>query len=172
MRELLEVLSVFAQLSFAAFGGGIGIVPEMKSQAVAHGWVTDREFVDIFALGQITPGPGMLVSVVIGERAAGPLGALVAGLAMFLPTSLITWLVADRWSRLQDSTTIKAVRAGMAPVALGLIASGGYVLARTALDSVQTAAIALIVTVALIRFRANPGLLVLLSGGAGWLLFR
>jgi chromate transporter len=170
--ELAALVSVFVRLSLAAFGGAVGVVPQMQREAVARGWVTDRQFVDIFALGQITPGPGILITVVFGERAAGPLGALVAGLSMFLPTSLITWLVAERWSRLGDAVALRAVRAGMAPVALGLIASGGYVIGRTALDSAATYLIALIMTVALVRFRANPGLMVLLAGVAGWLLFR
>ena len=170
--ELWDLVAVFARLSLAAFGGGVGILPEMERESVDHGWVTRREFVDIFALGNITPGPGMLISVVIGYRAAGLPGALVAGVAMFLPTSLLTWLVAERWGRLRRSALVNAIRDGMAPIAIGLLATGGYTLARTAIDGVPTAAIAAATVVALLRFRASPALIVLSSGPIGWLLFR
>jgi chromate transporter len=170
--DLAELFILFARLSLAAFGGGAAIVPPMEREAVARGWLTHREFVDIFALGQITPGPGMLIATVIGYRAAGPPGAIVAGVAMFLPPSLLTWIVTERWDRLRGSPFVAAVRAGMAPVAVGLLSTGAYALGRTAIDGPATALIAVAVTLALLRFNVSPALLVLLSGAAGWLLFR
>lgn len=170
MQDLLNLISVFGRLSLAAFGGGVGILAEMERLVVAHGWVTQREFVDIFALGQITPGPGMLISTVIGYRVAGFTGAFVAGVAMFLPTSLLTWVVADRWGRLKASPLVTAIRGGMAPVGIGLLATGGYILARTAIDGAVPAAIAAATVIALLRFKANPALVVIGSGLIGWLL--
>jgi chromate transporter len=170
--ELWEVFALFARLSLAGFGGGAAIVPPMEQAAVAHGWVTHRQFVDVYALGQMTPGPGMLVATVLGYRAAGPLGALVASVAMFLPPSLLTWVITERWSRLRGSPLVDAVRAGMAPVAVGLIATGAYAIGRTAIDGPVTALIAVAVAVILLRFRVSPALPVLLSGLAGWLLLR
>ena len=170
--DLWDLFAVFARLSLAAFGGGVGVLPEMQRQSVAHGWVTAREFVAIYALGTITPGPGMLISMVIGYRAAGPAGAVVAGIAMFLPTSLLTWVVAERWGRLRRSPLVDAVRTGMAPVAIGLLATGAYTLGRTALDGPLTALIAAATVLVLLRSRVSPALIVLASGLAGLLLFR
>jgi chromate transporter len=170
--DLWELLTLFARLSFAAFGGGVGIVPQMQREVVARGWLTQREFVEVFALGQVTPGPGMLISTVIGYRVAGLAGALVAGVAMFLPSCLLTWVVSERWGRLRHSPVVANIRAGMAPVGLGLIASGAYAIGRTAIDGPATALIALAVTLALLRYRISPAVLVALAGAAGWLLFR
>jgi chromate transporter len=172
IHDLLELVAVFARLSLAAFGGGVGVLPEMERQAVGHGWVTHREFVDVYALGQVTPGPGMLVSVVIGQRAAGVPGAIVAGIAMFLPSSLLTWIVTERWGRLPDSPLVTAIREGMSPVALGLYAGGLYTLARTAIDGPLTAVMALLTIVALLRFGISPAVPVLAGGALGWILFR
>lgn len=169
---LLQIIGVFARLSLAAFGGGIPILAEMERQSTGHGWVTHREFLDIFALGQFTPGPGMLMVVVIGYRAAGLLGALAAGLAMFLPTSLLTWVVAERWSRIRTLPAVAALREAIAAVGVGLMAAGTYSLARIGVDGLLTGAIALVVLLLILSRRASPALVMLSSGVAGWLLFR
>ena len=102
MSDLFALAWTFLRLSFLAVGGGIGVVPEMQRQVVEiQGWLTARQFVDGYALSQITPGPGMLVTAFIGYRVHGLLGASVAMAAMFLPTSLLTWIVAHRWERIQ-----------------------------------------------------------------------
>jgi len=98
VSPLAELAAVFARVSLFAFGGGLGILPEMERQTVTlHSWVTHREFVDAWALSQVTPGPGMLMVLVIGFRAAGLGGALAAGLAMFGPPATLAALVGDRW---------------------------------------------------------------------------
>ena len=102
MTDLLTLAWTFVRLSFLCVGGGLGVVPEMQRQVVGiHGWLTARQFVDGYALAQVTPGPGMLVSAFIGYRVYGLSGGFVAMTAMFLPTSLLTWIVSRRWQRLQ-----------------------------------------------------------------------
>src|SRR5439155_25557981 len=141
---LLELGLVFGRLSLLAFGGGLGILPEMERQAVeAHGWVSHREFVDAFALSQVTPGPGMLMVLVIGFRASGLVGALVAGLAMFGPTATLAAVIADRWSRLGTSPLVEVLRETLTPVAFGLLAAGCYTLVRVGVDGAATGALAL-----------------------------
>ena len=143
MSVLVELGRVFGRLSLLAFGGGLGILPEMERQAVmAHGWVTHRAFVDAWALSQVTPGPGMLMVLVIGFRAAGLLGALAAGLAMFGPSSALAAVVAARWSRLADRPVMTVLAGTLVPVALGLLASGCYTLVRLGVAGWVTAALA------------------------------
>src|SRR5438034_971940 len=92
----------FLWLSLLCVGGGLGVIPEMQRQVVAnHQWVTAREFVDGYTLAQLTPGPTMLVVAFVGYRAHGLLGAGLATVAMFLPSSLIVVLVAAQWQRLR-----------------------------------------------------------------------
>jgi chromate transporter len=118
MSDLFAIAWTFLRLSFLAVGGGIGVVPEMQRQVVGiHGWLTARQFVDGYALSQITPGPGMLVTAFIGYRVQGLLGASVAMAAMFLPTSLLTWIVAHRWERIQGRPWPQAVERALAPLA-------------------------------------------------------
>jgi len=138
-----DLAAVFARVSLLAFGGGLGILPEMERQAVeTHRWVTHREFADAWALSQVTPGPGMLMVLVIGFRAGGLGGALVAGLAMFGPTATLAALVAERWGRLGGRPTVAVLRRTLSPIAVGLLAAGCYTLVRLGVDGLGTALIA------------------------------
>src|SRR5439155_1384970 len=124
-----------------AVGGGLGVLPEMQRQVVTrYGWVTTREFVDGYTLAQLTPGPNMLVAIFVGYRAHGLVGALVAGTAMFVPTSSLTGLIARRWERLRRRPWALATERALAPVGIGPMAAGVYTLARSAVHGWVTAA--------------------------------
>jgi chromate transporter len=171
--ELLEMARVYATLSLLAIGGGIAALPAMERQVVVeHGWLTHREFVDSFALGQLTPGPGFLMVALAGYRVAGVLGATVALVAAFTPTCLLTWLLAARWERWRRSPLARAVEQGLGPVAVGLLVSGAIALGRAALTDALTVAIALGGTLILWRFGVTPALIVFGGGAIGWLAGR
>ena len=161
----------FLWLSVICVGGGLGVVPEMQRQVVVrHGWVTAREFVDGYTLAQLTPGPTMLVVAFVGYRAHGLLGALSATVAMFLPTSIIAVVVADRWQRLRSHRWAAAAERALLPIGIGLSTAGAYTLARSALHDVATVAVALVAGLLLYHGRVSAILIVVLGGVAGWLL--
>jgi chromate transporter len=171
MSDLLALAWTFVRLSFLCIGGGLSAVPEMQRQAVSvHGWLSAREFVDGYALSQITPGPAMLVSTFIGYHVRGLAGALVATAAMFLPTSLLTLAVAHWWARLRERPWAQVVERSLPPVALGLMAAGVYTVGRAAVTDVPTAILALVAAVIVARRWAPTVVVVLLAGAASWLL--
>ena len=82
-------------------------IPEMHRVAVdVHHWMTDKQFADMFAISQLSPGPNVLIVTLIGYSVAGVAGALVATLAMCGPTAVVAYYV----SRL--SGAVEPVRAG------------------------------------------------------------
>jgi chromate transporter len=105
-------------------------------------WLSAREFLDGYALSQLTPGPTMLVSVFVGYRAHGLAGAIVAGAAMFLPTAMITAVIARRWVALRHRPWAAAAERALLPIGIGLMAAGVYTLARAGLRDVPTVLIA------------------------------
>lgn len=172
MSDLLDMLLFFARLSLVAFGGGIGILPEMERHVVAAGWVTHQEFVDAYALSQVTPGPGMLMVVMIGYRGAGPLGALFAAIGMFGPAAAITWGIADRWSRFGERPLVVLFRQTLSPVALGLIAAGTYTLVRLAIHGPIEACLAATGLVIVAGLNRSPVFAVAIGAVAGLALLR
>jgi chromate transporter len=171
MAGLLRLTWTFLWLSLLCVGGGLGVLPEMQRQVVGRfEWVTAREFVDGYTLSQLTPGPNMLVAVFVGYRAFGLPGACLAGVAMFLPTSSLTALVARRWERLRGAPWALAAERALAPVGIGLMAAGVWTLARGAVHDGVTAALAGVAALLLTAQWVPPVAVVLAGGVVGWLL--
>ena len=132
-RTLLALVLVFSPLSLLSIGGGASLLAEMEHQSVAvHAWTTPREFADLFAISRAAPGPGTMLSALIGWKAAGWAGAIVATVALYLPSSLLVYGAARLWGRWRGSAWHTAVERGLAPIAAGLILSGGIAVLRVA----------------------------------------
>jgi chromate transporter len=165
VNELLELLLVFGRLSLVGFGGSSGVFPELERVVVdQQGWLTRRELVDSFALGQLTPGPALLMVMFIGHRVAGLSGALVALFANFVPSALLSALAVAHWDRLRQSPWLAALQRSLAAVALGLSAAGACSVCRVAITDPTTATVTLLACLTLWQFRLPPALVIL--GGA------
>jgi chromate transporter len=127
---LLQIAGLFSLLSLLAFGGGAAVLPDMQRAAVdVHHWLTGREFLDMFALSRAIP-PGSLIVVLIGQKAAGVAGGLVALLAMFGPSSILAYVVARVWHRAGGAAWREILEQALAPVSVGLTIASGIALAR------------------------------------------
>jgi chromate transporter len=130
---LIKLVAVFAPLSLAAIGGTPSIFASIQHQAVeVQGWVTAREFVELFAVARGAPGPGSMLVTLIGWKAAGLAGAFIATLALYLPSSLLTLVFAKVWRRYSGYAWHAAVQRGLAPVGTGLMAAGIFTIFKTA----------------------------------------
>jgi chromate transporter len=124
-NRLLGLIIVFVPLSLLSFGGGQAIVADIQHQTVeVHQWLTNAEFTDMFALSRAAPGPSTLISALIGWQVDGFQGALVAALAMYIPSSVVVYAATSWWQRNQGSAWRAAIERGLAPVAVGLIFAG------------------------------------------------
>ena len=85
----------FGLMSLFAVGGANAAIPEMHRVAVdVQHWMTDKQFADVFAISQMSPGPNVLIVTLIGYSVAGVAGALVATLAMCGPTAVFAYYVS------------------------------------------------------------------------------
>ncbi len=131
ITTLVQLALLFSVLSMLALGGGAGVIPDMQHAAVdVHGWMTAREFLDMFAISRAAPGPGSQIVVLIGQKAAGLPGAAVSFVAMFLPSCLVVHLVARGWQRAARAPWRAVVERALAPLAIGLTFASGLALAR------------------------------------------
>jgi chromate transporter len=123
--RLLGLVLVFAPLSALSFGGGQAIIADMQHQTVSvQGWLSDSEFADLFAISRAAPGPSTLISALIGWQVAGFAGAVVATLAIYVPSSLIVYSASRWWHARRDSPWRGILERGLAPVAVGLVFAG------------------------------------------------
>jgi chromate transporter len=171
--RLIHLFLVFSLLSVLALGGGNSILPEMRHVTVHRmNWLTDGQFRSIYSIGQVVPGPNMLMVLVIGYQLAGWLGMVVVGIAFFLPDFIIALSINRLWIHLGGWPWRVSIQRGLAPVAIGLMISGTYTIARLSIVDVPTLAIALVVLAILLWRHINPGILVLAGGAVCMLLSR
>jgi chromate transporter len=127
---LLELALYFGLLSLISVGGMPSVIPEMQRYVVdVRQWVTAGDFIQMFAIGQAAPGPNVLIAGLIGWKVAGVPGAFVALGAICGPAALVAFWVAGVWERMKDSPWRAVAQRAMAPMVVGLILSGGFVLA-------------------------------------------
>ncbi len=167
---LASLAANFALLSLFAIGGANAAVPEMHRLAVeVQGWMSDRQFADLFAIAQLTPGPNVIIVTLIGYQAAGLAGAAVATAAMCGPTCVMTYYVGRVWEKFRTARWRIAIQAGLVPISIGLIAASAWVLAVAAGSS--GAAYLLTAATAAVAFltRLNPLWLFAAAGALGYL---
>jgi len=153
---LARLADHFALMSLFAIGGANSALPEMQRVAVElEHWMTARQFTDVFALAQVTPGPNVIVVTLIGYQAAGLMGALVATLAMCGPSCLFAFYVGRISDRLQGARW-SATQQGLLPISIGLIAASGFVVATAAAHNVAAVLVTLATALLCFTTRLNP----------------
>ena len=163
---LLELALYFGLLSVVAFGGMPAVMPEMQRIVVeVKEWTSPVEFLQLFAVAQAAPGPNVLIASLIGWKAAGLAGAVVALLAVCGPAAVIAWWVADLWDRFKDSPWRLAIQRAIAPIVVALVLAGGYVIATPGgTPNWRLWLIAAISAAVVLASRLNP--LWMIGGGA------
>jgi chromate transporter len=170
---VLKLFLFFAQAGAVVFGSGLAIVPFLHGGVVVeHHWLTDQQFLDAVAIAMITPGPVVITVAFIGYLVAGPTGACVAALGVFLPCYLFVVIPAPFYRRIADNRRIKAFVDGVTAAAAGAIAGAAVVLARRAIVDVPAAVVAG-ATLAVITWgkKLPEPIVILVAGGIGLALW-
>lgn len=164
-NPVLTLAWTFGLMSLFAVGGANAAIPEMHRVAVeVQHWMTDKQFADVFAIAQLSPGPNVLIVTLIGYSVAGIAGALAATLAMCVPTALLAYGVSRFLTRSSHARWPAIVQAALVPLSIGLMGASALILAltsdRTWVAGLLTAASAVLA----FATRLNP-LWLLLAGG-------
>jgi len=160
-----------ALLSSISFGGIPSVLPDIRHYVVeAHGWLSDRDFANFFAIAQALPGPNMiLMMTLIGWKVGGVPTAVASALATFGPPCTMYYVAYRLWDRFRDAPWQRIVRAGLVPVTIGLIIGGGTVVARAAATNWRSAAVSAAAAAVMLRPRTNPLWLLIAAGALGGL---
>jgi chromate transporter len=167
---LLALAWTALKVGALSYGGGFVIVPLMQGDAVhRYHWMTDPQFLNAVALGQVTPGPVTHTVAVVGYAAAGIAGALLAAFIAFLPSFAFVLFGARHFDRLRRDPRVLAFLDGAGPAAIGAIA-GSAVPLGLALTETWQAAILAAAAAALLLARRSVVLVLLAAGAVGALV--
>src|SRR2546422_4814277 len=164
-KSLVHLGLFFLKVGAFTIGGGLTMIAFIQDQVVGQfGWLTPREFVDGLALGQLTPGPVLMIAAYVGYKLAGVAGAAVAATAAFLPSFVIMLCVLPVLDRVRQLAWVKAVMKGMGPAVIGVLLVSLVRLSPAAVPDLLALAILVGTVVAAMALRV--GAFKLMMGGA------
>jgi chromate transporter len=159
----------FATMSLFAVGGANSAIPEMHRIAVdVHHWLTDKQFNDAYAIAQLSPGPNVLIVTLIGYSVAGLAGALVATIAMCVPTAILALIVSRFLTRSSKSRWPGIIQAALVPLSIGLMGASGLILASTSDRTVTAVLITIGAAVFASVTKLNPLWMLAVGGCLGF----
>ena len=171
----LELFWSFVQVGLFCVGGGYASMPLIQAQVIdVHGWLSMSEFIDIFTISQMTPGPiGINAATFVGMKVAGFLGAIVATLGFVTPSFILGIIFAKLFFKYGNIGVIKGILNGLRPAVVALICSAGMSFIFLALFNTEKMPINVadidylglfVLIVAFIAVRKKVGIIKILAG--------
>ncbi len=165
---LNKLFSTLSLVSITLFGGGYVFIPMLQELVVTNlGWLTEKEFIDGIAMGQITPGPIMISATFIGYKVAGISGAVLATIAMFLPPGILIMICSRFIDHFKTSPVLKAIFKGIHPVVIGMIYAACFIIIRSMPHELLQLIIFVLAFILTFRFKVDLLIIIPLAGLAG-----
>jgi chromate transporter len=169
---LWDIGVFFFKVGAVTFGGGLTIIAFIQDQVVNQlHWITAEQFLDALAIGQVTPGPVIMLAAFVGYKVAGIAGAVVAASAIFLPSFLLMLSILPMLDRVRALAWTRAAMRGISPAVVGAVALTVVQLTPHAVTDVFTGTLFVLSIAALLLWRL-PALALALSGGLPGILAR
>ena len=185
----LQLFLTFFEIGMFTFGGGYAMISLIRDKALALGWLSEEELLNMIAVSESTPGPiAVNMATFVGSTQGGVLGSLVATLGVVLPSFIIILLVCAVIRNLLKYKGVQAFLRGVRPCIIALILATAITMASSTLLSFTTLTggfapdlrgiiiLAILVAIALIfkkikKKKPSPILMILISAGLGMLLY-
>ncbi|WP_198168323.1 chromate efflux transporter [Herbidospora yilanensis] len=154
--QLAQLFLTMLKIGSVLYGSGYVLLAFLRGDFVERlGWITGPQLADAVSIGQVTPGPVFTTATFVGYLVAGPIGAFLATVAIFLPSFLFVGLLTRLTDRLRSADWTSALLDGLNAAALALMAGVSWQLGVTAIVDPLTAAIAVVTLVLLWTTRLN-----------------
>jgi chromate transporter len=166
--DLLRLAIVLFVANALTIGGGYAMVPLLQQEFVEHyHWLTNKEFIDAIAIGQVTPGPLTVMNAFMGFKISGLAGALIAMAASYLPCIIIVTIVTKYYLRYKELWLVKASFAGIKPAVVGLLAAVLLFLSNGSVINPVTKGIAVVSFAFLTFTKLDPSFIIIGAGILG-----
>jgi chromate transporter len=171
----LKLFLTFFKIGLVSFGGGYAVLGMINQEVVvANKWISNKEFIDIVAISQSTPGPIAINSATyIGYKVApvGVLGSVLATLGVVLPSVIVMIFICRFFFKFKNNRHVENALSGLRPATVGLIAAAAVLVADGAFIDYKSIIIFAVVFVASFRYKMDPILLTILAGVTGFVFY-
>lgn len=169
----LKLALSFIKVGVLSIGGGYAMLPLIQHEVVvAHSWLSSKEFVDVVAIAEMTPGPlGLNVSTYTGYKVGGLLGSIVSTGFNVLPTFILVLIVSRFLFRFRKNQDVENFFRGFRPVVIGLIAAADVLMGKVSFVDYKSIVIFVAAFACGYKFKLHPILLIILSALAGVLVY-
>jgi len=163
--DLWDIGLFFLKVGAFGFGGGLTLLAFIQDQVVNQlHWLTPQQFLDGLALGQLTPGPTLMLAAFVGYSVGSIGGAAVAAAAVYLPSFVLMLSMLPVLERIKRLAWMQAALQGISPAVIGMTAVAVFRMLPYAVPDLLTGALAGGTVVAMFLWRLSP--LPLMTGGA------
>ena len=185
----LKLFLTFFEIGIFTFGGGYAMISLIRDKALAFGWLTEEQLLNMIAVSESTPGPiAVNMATFVGSTQGGILGSFVATLGVVLPSFIIILLICTLIRNFLKYSGVQAFLRGVRPCVIALILATGITMLLSTLLGITTVCggiapdikgiiiLAILITIALIIKKAlkkkpSPIVMILISAGLGMIFY-
>ncbi len=170
--EILKFFWTIFYINLFTIGGGYVMLPLLQQEVVEHyHWLSNKEFIDSIAIGQVTPGPLTIMNAFIGYKAFGFWGAVGGVVFSYLPSIIVVTIVSHYYLKFKKSWIVQASFKAIRPAVIGLLAAVAITLGKASIVDMPTGLIAACGFAILVFTKVEPTFVILGAGVAGALLY-
>jgi len=171
MTTLLTLFGALFVVNLFTIGGGYVMIPMLHDIFVERfGWLTNKEFIDAVAMGQLTPGPLTLMNAFIGYKVMGLAGAVTAAAGTYLPSLFVVTYVTKYYLKFKGSKAVDAVLRGIKPAVAGMLAAVALKLGGETMTEPLTIGLGAGSFLLMSFTKIDPTIIIIGSGAAGYFL--
>lgn len=173
MPILLDLFISFFKIGAFSFGGGYAMLPYIEDVVIyEHSWLSTKEYIDILAISEMTPGPIAINSATfIGYKIAGVLGSIVSTIGVALPSFVVVSFLFYVLSKLENTKVVEWIFQGIRPIVAGLILAAFISVFNNTIADIKAVFISITVFLLVYVKKINPILCILIAGLLGIILY-
>lgn len=172
LQTLISLFWSFFKIGCFGFGGGYAMITLIEEELQSHTWLSLKEFIDIIAIAEMTPGPIAINSgTFVGFKIALIPGALVATLGVVLPSFILVSILAYYFKKVKEVGFIDQILRCLRPVVIGLIFAAAFSISKSSYVDWKSIVIGLVVFGVMIKVKISPIVVIVLAGISGVLLY-
>ena len=173
MNILLKLFITFFKIGLFSFGGGYAMLPLISKEVVYNNhWLDAKEFADLIAISQATPGPiAINGATYVGYRVGGFWGSIFSTLGVVLPSFIIMLLIIKFFNAFKNNEYVENAFLGLRPATIGLIAAAAVLVSYDSFIDFKSVLIFTGVFIASYKYKADPILLTVAAGIVGSILY-